>query len=76
MYELFDFIYKTFSRMTLFTQMPVIILRVFPVGTGRNNRHGSALLKILPELIAVISFVRRNCGGPEIIRQRSVCVIS
>jgi len=48
--------------MTFFIKMPVIILRVVPVGTRRDYRCNSAILKILPVRIAVVSFIGSDCA--------------
>lgn len=55
--------------MPLLIQMPVIILRVFPAGTRRDNRYNSAILQILPVRVTVIPLIGGNCARTEISRQ-------
>jgi hypothetical protein len=65
MSEMSDFIYKTFDKMTLSVLVPVIFAGILPVGAERDNRFNAELLKTVPELIAVISFVGDDSPGKK-----------
>jgi len=68
--EVFNFVYKTLDKMPLFINMPVIVLRFFPVGTRRDDRDNSAFSQMLPERVTVKPFIGGNCVWLEAGYQR------